>query len=124
MQIASRWKAGRIRPAVRNSTSVLYQEGLDIEYYLYRAGGLTSEADRKGLYIQRADGSAVTGFSKLRKVEAGDAVIVPPKVEVQYRPVSIAQGYAHCHFAKPPFDRFPGGLGAVNTAKGVSLTRG
>jgi protein involved in polysaccharide export with SLBB domain len=77
--------------AVRNPTSVVYQEGADAEYYLNRAGGLTPEADRKGFYIQKADGSAVTGFSKLRKVEVGDALIIPPKAETQYRPVSIAR---------------------------------
>jgi protein involved in polysaccharide export with SLBB domain len=77
--------------AVRNPTSVLYQEGESLEFYLNRAGGLTPEADRKGVYIQRADGSAVIGFSKLRKVETGDAIIVPPKAETQYRPVSIAR---------------------------------
>jgi len=77
--------------AVRNPTSVVYQEGADVEYYLNRAGGLTPEADRKGVYIQKADGSALTGFSKIRKVEAGDALIIPPKAETQYRPIPIAR---------------------------------
>jgi protein involved in polysaccharide export with SLBB domain len=77
--------------AVRNPTSVVYQEGADVEYYLNRAGGLTSEADRKNLYIQKADGSAITGFSKIRKVDAGDALIIPPKAETQYRPIPIAR---------------------------------
>lgn len=77
--------------SVRNPTSVLYREDADVDYYLNRAGGLSKEADRKELYIQRSDGSAVTGFSKIRPVEAGDTVVVPPKAETQYRPISIGR---------------------------------
>jgi len=39
----------------------------------------------------KADGSAVTGFMKFRKIEPGDAIIVPPKEEVKYRPISITR---------------------------------
>jgi len=77
--------------SVRNPTSVLYKKGAPLEYYLERAGGLSKEADRKEVHVVKADGSALTGFVQLRKLEPGDAVVVPPRTEVKYRPVSIAR---------------------------------
>lgn len=71
--------------SVRNPTAVLHQEGNDVEYYLNRAGGLTPEADAKGLYLLKADGSAITGFMRLRNIDPGDVVIAPPSTEAKFR---------------------------------------
>jgi len=79
--------------AVRNPTSILYKEDEGVEYYLNRAGGLTKQADEKEVYIAKGDGSAITGFTKLRKVESGDAIIVPPKEEEKYRWLSISRDW-------------------------------
>jgi len=79
--------------AVRSSTSVLYKEGEGMEYYLNRAGGLTKQADQKEIYIAKADGSALTGFTKLRKMEPGDAIIVPPKEEERYRWLPVTRDW-------------------------------
>jgi len=67
--------------SVRNPTAVLHWDDGDLEYYLYRAGGLTPDADENQIYVIRADGSAVAGFMKLRDIEAGDGIIVPPNTE-------------------------------------------
>jgi hypothetical protein len=48
-------------------------------------GGLTPEAAKSDIHIIKADGSAVSGFAKLRTVEPGDAIVVPPKDEQKYR---------------------------------------
>lgn len=69
--------------SVRNPTGILYKEDVDIQYYLNRAGGLTPEADAKGIYLLKTDGSAITGFMRLRDIEAGDVVIVPPSTEAK-----------------------------------------
>jgi protein involved in polysaccharide export with SLBB domain len=69
--------------SVRNPTSVIYNEEMDVQHYLSRAGGLNSHADSDGVYILKADGSAVTGFIKLRDVGPGDAIIVPPSTEAK-----------------------------------------
>jgi polysaccharide biosynthesis/export protein len=71
--------------SVRNPTAVVYEENRDVEYYLNRAGGLTKEADKDELHLVKADGSAVAGFLKLRKVEAGDIIVAPAKVEAKVR---------------------------------------
>ncbi len=75
--------------AVRNPTSVLYQEDVDVQHYLNRAGGFTPEADQKGVYLLKADGSALTGFMRLRDIEPGDVIIAPPSTEakVQWLPL-------------------------------------
>ncbi|HHT9109524.1 MAG TPA: SLBB domain-containing protein, partial [Candidatus Brocadiaceae bacterium] len=65
--------------SVRNPTSIIHKKGQNIEYYINRGGGFTKYADRKEMYLVKADGSAIVGFLKLRDVEAGDAIIVPPK---------------------------------------------
>jgi protein involved in polysaccharide export with SLBB domain len=77
--------------AVRTSTSVRYQDGESVEYYVGRVGGLSKEADEKEVHIIKADGSAVASFSKVRKVEAGDTIVVPPKDEVKIRSLPIAR---------------------------------
>ncbi|HSF31001.1 MAG TPA: SLBB domain-containing protein [Candidatus Tectomicrobia bacterium] len=71
--------------SVRNPTAVVYEEGRDVEYYLNRAGGLNKEADKDELHIVKADGSATAGFLKLRKIEAGDIIVAPAKVEAKVR---------------------------------------
>jgi protein involved in polysaccharide export with SLBB domain len=75
--------------SVRNPTAVLHQDGSDVQYYLNRAGGMTPEADSKGVYLIKADGSAITGFLRLRNIEPGDVVIAPPSTEakVQWMPL-------------------------------------
>jgi len=67
--------------SVRNPTAVLHWEDGDVQYYLNRAGGLTPDADENQIYVIRADGSADAGFMKLRDIEAGDGIIVPPSTE-------------------------------------------
>lgn len=75
--------------SVRNPTGILHKEDTDIQYYLNRAGGLSREADEKGIYLIKADGSAITGFMRLRDVEPGDVVVVPPTTEakIQWLPL-------------------------------------
>jgi protein involved in polysaccharide export with SLBB domain len=71
--------------SVRNSTSVLYRPGESIQYYVGRVGGFSKSADQKEIHVVKADGSAVAGFSKLRDVDPGDTIIVPPKEEEKIR---------------------------------------
>jgi protein involved in polysaccharide export with SLBB domain len=80
--------------SVRNPTAVLYKEDLDIQHYLNRAGGLTPEADAKGTYLLKADGSAITGFIRLRNIEPGDVVVVPPSTEAKLQWLSLLKDMA------------------------------
>lgn len=69
--------------SVRNPTSFVHKKGGDIQYYLNRGGGYSKVADKKEIYLLKADGSAVVGFLKLRNIDPGDAIIVPPKVTIR-----------------------------------------
>jgi len=73
--------------AVRNSTSVTYVAGSNVDYYINRVGGLSNEADNKGVHLVKADGSTLAGFANIRTVESGDTVVVPPKEDVKIRVV-------------------------------------
>jgi polysaccharide export outer membrane protein len=80
--------------SVRNPAAVVYEEGKDVEYYLNRAGGLNKEADKDEIHVVKADGSATAGFLKLRKVEAGDIIVVPAKVEAKVRTLPTTRDLA------------------------------
>lgn len=80
--------------SVRNPTAVVYEPDRDVEYYLNRAGGLTREADKDELHIVKADGSAVAGFLRLRKVEAGDIIVAPATVEAKIRTLPAVKDIA------------------------------
>jgi protein involved in polysaccharide export with SLBB domain len=80
--------------SVRNPTAVVYEAGRDVEYYLNRAGGLNKDADKGELHIVKADGSAMAGFLRLRKIEPGDIIVVPPKVEAKVRTLPAVKDIA------------------------------
>jgi protein involved in polysaccharide export with SLBB domain len=87
---------------VFNPTSLLYERGETVNYYLGRAGGMTKEADKKQVSVIKADGSVVSmaqgnrgrlihwdreysqwsfgGFMSHR-MEPGDTIIVPRKID-------------------------------------------
>ena len=68
---------------VQFATSHLYSANLSAEDYIDRSGGLTFKADKKRIYIIKANGSVyLPGDSRwfsLRgeQLEAGDTVVVP-----------------------------------------------
>jgi protein involved in polysaccharide export with SLBB domain len=67
--------------SVRSPTGIIYEDNMDVQYYLNRAGGVTREADEKGIHILKADGSAIAAFVRLRNIEPGDVIVVPPSSE-------------------------------------------
>jgi protein involved in polysaccharide export with SLBB domain len=90
--------------SVRNPTALLYRDGIEPSEYVRAAGGLTSEADWEGGYLLKSDGSAVALFAAPAgfalggprpvdspRVEVGDAIVVPPRLEVRTRPLPIWQ---------------------------------
>ncbi|OGB98700.1 MAG: hypothetical protein A3G35_15170 [candidate division NC10 bacterium RIFCSPLOWO2_12_FULL_66_18] len=75
--------------SVRNPTAILYQPGVPAEYYIEKAGGLNKDADKDEVHIVKADGTAVRGYTKVRDVEPGDAILAPSSVEPKYRPLPV-----------------------------------
>lgn len=73
--------------AVYNTTGITFKPGRDAGWYLQQAGGPTEMANKKGLFVIRADGSVVGGPSGLfsagakgAAMQPGDMVVVPEKV--------------------------------------------
>ena len=62
---------------VNNPVSVAFRPGENYKYYLNKAGSTKNSADKKGIYVIKANGSAEsteTGFSEICR---GDTVVVP-----------------------------------------------
>jgi len=72
---------------VYNPVAVSYSPGKRLGWYLKRAGGPTSGANTKGIYVLRADGSVVPrghglfggGFTGIR-MRPGDTIFIPEKI--------------------------------------------
>ena len=82
---------------VQYPTSHLYQSDLNVEEYLKRSGGITLNADKKRIYIVRADGSVSmpsgSGFFRNRnadnsEIQPGDTLVVPLDV-TKMQPLTI-----------------------------------
>jgi protein involved in polysaccharide export with SLBB domain len=71
---------------VQQITSHLYNPRLDRDDYINLSGGLTYKADKKRIYIVRANGAVVTDnntgwFGGTKKVYSGDTIVVPLKAD-------------------------------------------
>jgi len=67
--------------AVGANGTLNFQDGKKVRYYVDRAGDFTSEADKKGLRLIRANGEVLSGGGTMKKhVELGDVIVVPTKI--------------------------------------------
>ena len=78
--------------AVYDETAVTYRPGRSAKWYLSQAGGPTQLADKKSIFVVRADGSIVgggssdglfTGSPLSAALRPGDMVVVPEKATGQ-----------------------------------------
>lgn len=75
-----------VEGSVYNPTAVTYKPGKDAEWYLKQAGGPTNSANKKAVFVIRADGSVAGGSGGLfsggvghEALHPGDLVMVPEK---------------------------------------------
>jgi polysaccharide export outer membrane protein len=73
---------------VQNPTSHVYRAGLSRDDYIDKSGGATQRADRKRIYIVRANGDVVAGGrrgwfrrSQAANIRPGDTIVVPLDTE-------------------------------------------
>jgi protein involved in polysaccharide export with SLBB domain len=73
---------------VQSPTSHVYEAGLMRDDYIAKSGGATQKADRKRIYIVRANGDVVTGErsgwfrrSQSTAMRPGDTIVVPLDTE-------------------------------------------
>ena len=67
--------------AVNVPVSVPYQPGQKLEYYIERAGGYASDANKNQVIVVRYSGIAVHR-RQVREILPGDVIVVPPKAIV------------------------------------------
>jgi len=84
-------KAGyvMVNGQVFNSTAISYQPGRSAKWYLSQAGGFTPLADKKAVFVIRADGSVIAaknntsgwwlGDPLSTALKPGDSIVVPEK---------------------------------------------
>jgi protein involved in polysaccharide export with SLBB domain len=72
---------------VQNTTSLLYRPEMSRDDYIAQSGGVTRRADKKRIYVVRADGSVVVNnsgrwFSRSSvDIRPGDTIVVPLDTE-------------------------------------------
>ena len=73
--------------SVYNPTGITYKPGKNAGWYLKQAGGPTAMADRKGIFVVRADGSVAGGPGGMfgggvesAELRPGDLVVVPEQI--------------------------------------------
>ncbi len=74
---------------VQSPTSHVFEAGLTRDDYIARSGGTTQKADRKRIYVVRANGDVISGerrpgwFRRSRSIEMrpGDTIVVPLDTE-------------------------------------------
>ena len=72
--------------SVYNPTAVTFRPGKDASWYLKQAGGPTNTANKKAIFVIRADGSVAGGAAGLfsggierSALNPGDLIMVPEK---------------------------------------------
>jgi polysaccharide biosynthesis/export protein len=71
--------------AVPSISTISFQSGEKVNYYIKKAGGLLQSADKKNMQLIRADGTIVSGRSAgSRTVKLGDAIFVPTRVDKEH----------------------------------------
>ena len=75
-----------IQGAVYNQTAISFRPGKSASWYLHQAGGATSAADKKNIFIVRANGTVAGGPKGLfsggaldASMQPGDMIVVPNK---------------------------------------------
>jgi polysaccharide biosynthesis/export protein len=73
---------------VQSPTSHVFESGLSRDDYIARSGGVTQKADRKRIYVVRANGDVVSGEhsgwfrrSQSTEIHPGDTIVVPLDTE-------------------------------------------
>lgn len=65
--------------AVTRPTTIHFIDKKKVDYYVHTSGGYTADADAERVLVMRVDGSIVPA-DKVRHIEEGDIIYVPPKV--------------------------------------------
>jgi polysaccharide export outer membrane protein len=80
--------------SVKNPSTVIYRPNLGLDEYLRQAGGLTEDANRKEMYVMRANGTTDSAYLAVKKIQSGDTIVVPQKIEARTPQLALWQTVA------------------------------
>ena len=80
--------------SVKNPSTVVYRPSLGLDDYLRQAGGMTEDANKKEMYVMRANGTTDSSYLAVKTVQSGDTIVVPQKIEAQTPQLSLWQTVA------------------------------
>jgi protein involved in polysaccharide export with SLBB domain len=98
--IPPRLSTVQVAGAVYNASAFRYETGKRLIEYLNASGGATRDADKKRIFVIRADGSVVSrqahgihshGSFEQLELLPGDAIAVPEKLRVSSKMASFLQ---------------------------------
>ncbi|MDR4481296.1 MAG: SLBB domain-containing protein [Nitrospira sp.] len=80
--------------SVKSPSTVVYRSGLDLNDYLRQAGGLTEDANKREMYVMRANGTTDSSYLSAKEMRPGDTIVVPQKIEASPPQLALWQTVA------------------------------
>ncbi|MGC3974391.1 MAG: SLBB domain-containing protein [Nitrospira sp.] len=80
--------------SVKSPSTVVYRPSLRLDDYLRQAGGLTEDANKKEMYIMRANGTTDSAYLAVKELRSGDTIVVPQKIEARTPQLALWQTVA------------------------------
>lgn len=80
--------------SVKNPSTVVYRPSLGLDDYLRQAGGLTEDANKKEMYVMRANGTTDSAYLAVKDLRSGDTIVVPQKIEARTPQLALWQTVA------------------------------
>lgn len=80
--------------SVKNPSTVVYRLGLELNDYLRQAGGITEDANKREMYVMRANGTTDSSYLSAKEMRPGDTIVVPQKIEASPPQLALWQTVA------------------------------
>ena len=80
--------------SVKTPSTVVYRPNLVLDDYIRQAGGMTEDANKREMYVMRANGTTDSAYMAVREITSGDTIVVPQKIEAKAPQLALWQTVA------------------------------
>ena len=80
--------------SVKTPSTVVYRPNLGLDDYIRQAGGMTEDANKREMYVMRANGTTDSAYLAAREISSGDTIVVPQKIEAKVPQLPLWQAVA------------------------------
>jgi protein involved in polysaccharide export with SLBB domain len=80
--------------SVKMPSTMVYRPNLALEDYVRQAGGMTEDANKREMYVMRANGTTESAYLAAREIKSGDTIVVPQKIEAKAPQLALWQTVA------------------------------